>query len=430
MTWIDDHDDPMPSEGRSRIGLILGVWLTGVFVGSLFGTAEGRKNHMYEAIMLISLLWPAIYFAFSRNRFVPVGFGSETILGLTLFGLFCGLSSFVSRAPLESTQYTVLTILTIVVVLQFNSNLDAEQYEIGLKCYAVLAAALVGAFALYDYVPGRRLGGGKEILNPASFALITMSVFVASMAIRRAFVRITIMIGMGTVIYLTGARASAVAALIGLGLTLVLRRRIAGSDGYAVLLLCIVLGGSVAAYYGDTVLRGASDFFAIQDRHRGLESGGSGRLETWKATWNLFLTHPMLGVGFRAHEALLKMNTSAHNGYLALLAEIGVIGFAAIAFLTLSGLRNLWRRNHDPSQTFSHSVLLGLACGYFVLAIFERYFINAGNPTSLLFLLSILAPAYVYDDFHSEDMVGEDEDLLADAYASDLVDGAVSDART
>ena len=430
MTWIEDQDDASSLDDRSWIGLILGLWLTGVFVGSLFGTAEGRKNHMYEAIMLISLLWPAIYFAFSRNRFVPIGFGSETILGLTLFGLFCGLSSFISRAPLESTQYTVLTILTILVVLQFNSNLDAEQYEIGLKCYAVLASALVGAFALYDYVPGRRLGGGKEILNPASFALITMSVFVVSMAVRRVFVRIPIMIAMGTVIYLTGARASAVGALIGLGITLILRRRIAGSDGYMVLFLCIVLAGSVAAYYGDAVFRGASDFFAIQDRHRGLESGGSGRWETWKATWNLFVTHPILGVGFRAHEALLKMNTSAHNGYLALLAEVGVIGFAAIAFLTLSGLRNLWRRNQDPSQTFSHSILLGLACGYFVLAIFERYFINAGNPTSLLFLLSILAPAYVNDDLELEEVVGEDEDLPAEAYAADFTDGDVSDART
>ncbi len=429
MTWMDDQDDPILSDDRPWIGCILGLWLTGVFVASLFGTAEGRKNHLYEAIMLISLLWPAIYFVFSRYRFVPTGFSSGTIIGLTLFGLFCGFSSFISRAPLESTQYTVLTILTILVVLQFNTNLDAAQYEIGLKCYAVLAAALVCGFALYDYVPGRRLGGGKEILNPASFALITMSVFVSSMAIRQAFVRVSIIVAMGAVIYLTGSRASAVAALMGMGITLFLRRRITRTDGYVVLFLCIVLGCSVAAYYGDAVFRGVSDFFAIQDRHRGLESGGSGRLETWKATWNLFVTHPILGVGFRAHEALLKVNTSAHNGYLALLAEIGVIGFAATAFLTFSGLWNIWRRNQDPSQTFSHSVLLGLACGYFVLAIFERYFINAGNPTSLLFLLSVLAPAYVHDGWESEEVVGEDDLLDTQVYHADFTDDGLSKGR-
>src|SRR5262249_25501231 len=149
----------------------------------------------------------------------------------------------------------------------------------------------VSGFALYDYVPGIRLGGGKGILNPASFALITMSVFVTAMMIRQTIVRIGILVAMGTVIYLTGARASAVAAIIGLGVTLFARRRIAGSDGYMVLFFCIIVAGSLAAYYGEVVLRGASDFFAIQDRHRGLESGGSGRLDTWKAAWNLFLAN-------------------------------------------------------------------------------------------------------------------------------------------
>jgi len=171
------------------------------------------------------------------------------------------------------------------------------------------------------------------------------------------------------------------------------RRRIAGARGYALLAFCVAVGAALTAYYGDVVIRGLTGFFAIDDRYRGLDSGGTGRFETWNAAWNLFLSHPILGVGFRVHETLLKMNTSAHNGYLALLAEIGLIGFAAALYFTLTGLWRIWRRSQDPSQTYSYSVLLGLACGYFVLAVFERYFINVGNPTSLLFLLSILGPS-------------------------------------
>lgn len=408
MTALDERDDLFVEEDRhTRVGLVLGLWLTGVFAGSLFGNVEGRRNHTYEAIMLASILWPAVYFLFSRSRFVPGGFSPGTITSLVLFGLFCGLSSFVSHAPLESVQYTVLTILTIVVVLQFNTNLNAVQYETGMKVYALLGSILVCGFALYDHAPGVRLGGGKGILNPAAFALITASVFLTAMIIRRAVVRIPILVAMGAVIYLTGARASAVAALIGLGVTLFARRRIAEASGYTVLFLCLFVGVALTAYYGDAVLRGLSDFFAIQDRHRGLESGGSGRLDTWKATWNLFLANPILGVGFRAHETVLKVNTSAHNGYLALLAEIGVIGFASILFATVSGMRNIWRRNQDLSQTFCYSVLLGLTCGYFMLAMFERYFINAGNPTSLLFLLSILSPADAYDPSAAEPSMSE-----------------------
>ncbi len=422
----DVEDLPLPAS-RTLTGVVLGLWLTGVFAASLFGRAEGRNGHIYEAVMLASLVWPANYFLLSRCRFVPNGFGSETIAGLAVFGTFCGLSSFASAAPLESVQYVALTILTVLVVLQFNTNLDAAQYEIGLKFYAVLGAALVSGFALYDYTPGIRLGGGKEILNPASFALITMSVFVTAMAIRQAIVRISILVAMGVVIYLTGTRASALAALFGLAITLFCRRRTAGTQGYVLLVSCVVLGGAVAAYYGDVVMRGASDFFAIEDRHRGLESGGSGRLDTWKATWDLFLAHPILGVGFRTHETALKINSSAHNGYLALLAEIGVVGFAAVLFVTFSGLWNTWRRNQDPSKTFSFSVLFGLACGYFVLAMFERYFINAGNPTSLLFLLSILGPALSQEELEAVEMArgygdGETQQFVADSVGDDALE--------
>jgi O-antigen ligase len=424
---MTDTDEPSTLDNRTWIGLVLGLWLTGVFAASLFGRMEARKGHVYEVIMLVSLVWPAGYFLLSRCRFIPSGFSAGTIAGLAVFGVFCGFSALVSQAPLESTQYTALTILTIIVVLQFNTNLDAAQYEIGMKTYAVVMAILVSGFALYDYVPGRRLGGGKEILNPASFALVTMSVFITAMAIRSAVIRIPILVTMGSVIYLTGARASALAAMFGLGITLFSRRRTAGTSGYLLLVVCILVGAALVAYYSEAVVRGTTDFFAIQDRHRGLESGGSGRLETWKTTWNLFLSHPILGVGFRTHEVVLKVASSAHNGYLALLAEIGVIGFAAVCLVTLAGLWKTWRRNQDPSQTFSYSVLLGLACGYCVLAIFERYFINAGNPTSLLFLLSILGPVLSHEELATAENGlaygnGETEEFFPDSLDEDVLD--------
>lgn len=408
MTAMEDVDDPPIQDTGTWIGLVLGLWLTGVFAAALFGRMEGQKGHVYEIIMVAALVWPAGYFLMSRCRFVPHGFSTGMIAGLAVFGIFCGLSSLASQSPLESVQYTALTILATLVVLQFNTNLNAAEYETGLKSYAVLSAVLVSWFALRYYAPGHRLSAEYEILNPASFALVAMSVFLAAMAIRRAIIRIPVLVTMGVVIYLTGARASALAALFGLAVTLFYRRRTAGSNGHAWLVFCLAIVGVLGVYYSEAIVQGTVDFFAIHDRHRGLESGGSGRLVLWQATWNLFLAHPILGVGFRTHEAVLKVGSSAHNGYLALLAEIGVIGFAAVLFVAFSGLLKIRRRIQDPSQTFSYSVLFGLACGYFVLAMFERYFINAGNPMSLLFLLSILSPAHSYDESESEQFMPDE----------------------
>jgi O-antigen ligase len=136
------------------------------------------------------------------------------------------------------------------------------------------------------------------------------------------------------------------------------------------------------------------------------------------------MSHPISGVGFRTHEAALKINSSAHNGYLALLAEIGVIGFAAVLYVTISGLWNIWRRIQYPSQTFSYSVLLGLASGYFVLAMFERYFINTGNPTSLLFLISILGlpPSEDLELDYGEE---ETQEFVSGSADADLYDARV-----
>ncbi|NJL16277.1 MAG: hypothetical protein HC938_02855 [Nitrospira sp.] len=119
---MTDTDELSTLENRTWIGLVLGLWLTGVFAGSLFGRMEGRKGHVYEMSCSCRFVWPAGYFLLSRCRVIPSGFSAGTIAGLAVFGIFCGFSALVSQAPLESTQYTALTILTIIVVLQFNTN--------------------------------------------------------------------------------------------------------------------------------------------------------------------------------------------------------------------------------------------------------------------------------------------------------------------
>jgi hypothetical protein len=55
-------------------------------------------------------------------------------------------------------------------------------------------------------------------------------------------------------------------------------------------------------------------------------------------------------------------------------------------------MRLLWTGSREPEPAFSRSILFGLCVGYLLLAVFERYLINVGNPTSLLFLLCVMQP--------------------------------------
>ena len=392
---VRDLNEEKRTAKKSWVGVMLGLWLSGVFAGSLFGKVDAETNKSIGMAMLTAaIMWPLAYFLFSRSRFIPRAPSPVTLVALGIFGLFCTLSSFVSRAGFDSAGYSVLTLLACWIILQFNTSLDSYQLERALKLYAVLMTGLIVGFSLYDYTPGIRLGGGKSILNPNSLALIALAPFLAAMAFHLKLLRFALMGALGVVIMLTGSRASAVAAIVGMIVIFLVRLRTIGTKGLIAILFCMLIGGTAVVYFGESILPAVDGFFALHDRYRGVDSGASGRFETWAVVWNIFLDNPILGVGFRAHEMIVKGNTSAHNGYLALLAEIGMFGFAAAMCLALSGLRSQWGLTKDRSRNYISSILFGLSCGYLALAMFERYFINVGNPTSLLFLLSVLAPAH------------------------------------
>ncbi len=381
---------------QMRTGVILGLWLAGVFGASLFGRLESTGSvTAYLAILTAAVLWPLGYFMVSRRRFMPDRLPFGAGFALILFFAIGDLSTFGSPVIYRSIGYLVLTAAGMWLAWQFNSNLDPKQYEVGLKTFAIVMTAMVLAFAAYDFVPGARLGNGKEILNPNTLALVTMSVLLSTMAFRSILLRLLLMAPLAGVMFLTGSRAAAVAALVGLAVIVLVRLRV--SQGRVILLglLCVAVAIAIGIVYAGSVSKGFDEFFALRDPERGLESGLSGRFLAWQATWSMFVDHPILGVGFRAHEHILQVGSSSHNGYLAILSEIGVIGFGCILYLVVSGTLSLWRRVKDRAATFSYSILFGLCCGYLLLALFERYLINIGNPTSLLFLLSIMMPVNI-----------------------------------
>jgi O-antigen ligase len=144
-----------------------------------------------------------------------------------------------------------------------------------------------------------------------------------------------------------------------------------------------------AVYFRDPLSASISDFLQLKDEYRGLGTGATGRSDAWRATWKLFVDNPIFGVGFRAHEARLGGESSSHNGYLALLAEIGLVGFMAVMYLIATGVASLYTLAARNENVFSCSILLGLIVGFLIVGLFERYLLNVGNPTSLLFIVAI-----------------------------------------
>ncbi len=270
---------------RSWVGMVLGVWLTGVFAASLFGRLDAGREAIISIVWIgTAVVWPLAYFMVSRCRFVPDSLSFIGTVAMLLFGTFSVLSSFFSPVALLSAGYVVLTLLGLWLALQFNTNLDAEQYEQGLKIFAVLTTGLLVGFAWYDYVPGTRLGTGKNILNPNTIALVSTSAFLAAMAIRTLALRFVVMGVVATVMVLTSSRAAAIAVLMGLTVTGWLRLR---SHGRPVLLFAgvgLLVAVGAVVMYGGQVYDMLDRLYSLSTADRGIGSGASGRLEAWKWT--------------------------------------------------------------------------------------------------------------------------------------------------
>jgi len=109
----------------------------------------------------------------------------------------------------------------------------------------------------------------------------------------------------------------------------------------------------------------------------------SGRFATHQVGLEMFYSSPWTGVGvnqFAAEqqkypaEAVngVRSVTFPHSSYLAVLAENGIAGFAALAWLSISTgfmLRRLWLGSHDPPTATLAAVSVGGALGYLLFSL-------------------------------------------------------------
>ncbi|MBI4470573.1 MAG: O-antigen ligase family protein [Acidobacteria bacterium] len=137
-------------------------------------------------------------------------------------------------------------------------------------------------------------------------------------------------------------------------------------------------------------VRGASAGSATAEHH--------GRVEIMKATLRMLIDHPLLGVGLGVHPILytfydpspgLKIVNAAHNDYLQLLAETGLVGGGLLA-LFLLGLYRLMQSALRSSAALHWSIALGAGSGVFGMLVHSLIDFHLQSPgTAMLFMVLI-----------------------------------------
>jgi O-antigen ligase/polysaccharide polymerase Wzy-like membrane protein len=69
---------------------------------------------------------------------------------------------------------------------------------------------------------------------------------------------------------------------------------------------------------------------------KGSEGALGGRLGIWSESGQAFLEHPITGVGLDAHRAAVPVGKEAHNTYISVLTETGVVGFLLFGSVLVS----------------------------------------------------------------------------------------------
>lgn len=380
------------SENQPKIkwlGFFLGLWLVSIFVFPLASRVFFNGGFL-QISYVAAIIWPEVLFLFILKNLTPKRLTTNELIAVTFFFIAVLLSSIVSIDKINTALFFVLTIFVFIIILQFKKNLTSVQYIVGLRTYSFTALIIALMFALYDYRPGVRLGNGTDILNPNAISIILMSIAISAMAFKAKLVRVCVAALAVYLLYLTGSRTSLVSMVIGVAVFVYYTSLTSTKINKYLFYLIVVIASVSTVIFFDQIWQSVSLVLKIDDAHRGLSTGASGRMGIWLEAWLLFLDNMITGIGYRTHEIVLGI--SAHNGYLATLLEIGLIGFLAIMYIVVRGVLSLRNNIKLKNEINYNAIMIAFCLGYMFLAMFERYLINIGNPASLIFLLAILSP--------------------------------------
>jgi hypothetical protein len=374
---------------RDRFGRsVLLVWLAGLFlVATLFrrvGVLGGRGVLWLAILASPTVLTSVLLVAGPRKMRQASAVRSREILPWALLiGLAC-LSTLVGHRMLGALGH--IAVLSVVIANGFllRSRLDEEDVRWALTRYGCFFVCVVFPLSVKALLTGHRFGAAALGLNPNGVAHLTLGAAAAIMLLAHRRLRYILLLLAGLIAFSTGSRSGllslTVLAWVMLGRKFIEKPARATLAGLAIcifLAIGLALGPNLSA-----TGRFLEERLALSDPDRGVQHGlDKGRRESNRLLWEMFLSSPILGRGYRAEDVVLPelSMVGSHNGYLSWLAGTGILGMS-FALWIIFGATARFTRAGDYFST----VLLGLIWAFLAAAVVERFLFNTGNPTGIM----------------------------------------------
>lgn len=176
-------------------------------------------------------------------------------------------------------------------------------------------------------------------------------------------------------------------------------RRISLTAGLLALVFSFIVF-AIAFVGGDTVV---TRFEKLKGEFETAGTAGVNRNLIWTSTFDMIKTEPLVGVGFGGYgAAITKFDTSggkyslqqAHNDYLEILSNGGIVGFALFALFGVMAARRIWK-NFRSSDPLIRSSCFGAAIGIFGVLIHSFVDFGLHIPVNALIFTVLVVIATV-----------------------------------
>jgi O-antigen ligase len=407
-------------------GILLLVAGLLVFAPGAFGAVDTWAWLVVQsAAVLVFILWGVRLWAHPKPRLLwpPLAWVVLAFMLYALVRYFTADIEYVARQ--EFLQVLVFGFLFLATI---NNLRGAEEISF-VAGTLIVAGTLSAGYAVAQmtnhsnhvwnqispYI-GRVGGTFISPNNLACFLALLLPLTLAYLLVGKVNVVTRILLGYATVAMLAGlavtfSRGGYIAAAAGIILLLAILLGHGNHRGKAALLLLILFagGGFLASHYLSKTVGYMRRVQSPEGSVEVIDGSAASRLEIWQAATKMWWEHPWFGVGpahfdyrFREYrpENLQGRPDRAHNDYLNLLADWGIIGGTIVLAgmgLFFFSIRETWphvrREENDfgTGQSNRFAFFLGATCALAALAVHSAMDFNLHIPANALASVILLA---------------------------------------
>jgi exopolysaccharide production protein ExoQ len=320
----------------------------------------------------------------------------EVIMFIVIF--FSYVSGIINGS---AGYYTIIFTITYVAIMLIVRSFDEHELIQCIFVSIALSVVVVAVFycdTIFEILQPGAANRWELRLSPFDmhpdltgyvYGGFMIVIIFSDVAIGRATLYLKLLLA--TICMIVVLAASARAALIAMLFTLIAygTRSVLYGAKSAVKVLSVVFACAVfGIIYSGPIVMYLSEMLELDSSSRGLDTGGSGRIELWQQgidllanrTWELFI-----GSGLRSSSTDI-IGFSTESSYITIIIESGMfVGVALLIYMLSIILRKLTRTGISKFD----STVLYLVLFAMTQSIFNRYLIAIGNPMSLIVLMFI-----------------------------------------